>query len=137
MKVFVRELKYTSRRQVEVIDITSDVEGVVNESGIKNGFIIVFAPHATAAIILNEDEGGLLKDIEDKILELFPRSGNYRHNLIDDNANSHLASAFLGQGKVIPLVNGSLIRGTWQNILLVELDGPRAIRRVVVEVIGE
>ena len=137
MKVFVRELKYASRRQVEVIDITNDVERVVGESGIKDGFIIVFAPHATAAIILNEDESGLLKDIEDKILELFPRNGNYRHNLIDDNANSHLASAFLGQGKVIPLINGSLIRGTWQNILLVELDGPRSTRRVVVEVIGE
>ncbi|WP_291767591.1 secondary thiamine-phosphate synthase enzyme YjbQ [Caldivirga sp. UBA161] len=137
MKVFVKELKYASRRQVEVIDITSDVEEVVNESGIRNGFIIVFAPHATAAVILNENESGLLKDIEDKILELFPRSGNYRHNLIDDNANSHLASAFLGQGKVIPLINGSLVRGTWQNILLVELDGPRAIRRVIVEVIGE
>ncbi|MGC8571214.1 secondary thiamine-phosphate synthase enzyme YjbQ [Caldivirga sp.] len=137
MKVFVKELRYTSRRQVEVIDITSDVESAVNESGVKNGIVLVFAPHATAAIILNEDESGLLKDIEDKILELFPRRGNYRHNLIDDNANSHLASAFLGQGKVIPLVNGSLIRGTWQNILLVELDGPRASRRVVVEVIGE
>ncbi len=133
----MKELKYASRRQVEVIDITSDVEEVVNESGIRNGFIIVFAPHATAAVILNENESGLLKDIEDKILELFPRSGNYRHNLIDDNANSHLASAFLGQGKVIPLINGSLVRGTWQNILLVELDGPRAIRRVIVEVIGE
>ncbi len=137
MKVFVKELRYTSRRQVEVIDITSDVESAVNESGVKNGIVLVFAPHATAAIILNEDESGLLKDIEDKILELFPRRGNYRHNLIDDNANSHLASAFLGQSKVIPLVNGSLIRGTWQNILLVELDGPRASRRVVVEVIGE
>ncbi|WP_292000474.1 secondary thiamine-phosphate synthase enzyme YjbQ [Caldivirga sp.] len=137
MKVFVKELRYTSRRQVEVIDITSDVENAVNESGVKNGIVLVFAPHATAAIILNEDESGLLKDIEDKILELFPRRGNYRHNLIDDNANSHLASAFLGQGKVIPLVNGSLIRGTWQNILLVELDGPRASRRVMVEVIGE
>ncbi len=137
MKVFVRELKYASRRQVEIIDITSDVERIVNESGIRNGFIIIFAPHATAAIILNEDESGLLKDIEDKILELFPRNGNYRHNLIDDNANSHLASAFLGQGKVMPIINGSLIRGTWQNILLVELDGPRAIRRVIVEVIGE
>ena len=137
MKVFVRELKYASRRQVEIIDITSDVERIVNESGIRNGFIIILAPHATAAIILNENESGLLKDIEDKILELFPRNGNYRHNLIDDNANSHLASAFLGQGKVMPIINGSLIRGTWQNILLVELDGPRAIRRVVVEVIGE
>jgi len=137
MKFFVKELDYSTRSRVEVIDITSDVEGVVRESGVRNGIVLVFAPHATAAVVLNEAEEGLMRDIVNKILELFPREGNYAHNLIDDNANSHLASAFLGQGKVIPLVNGSMVRGTWQNILLIELDGPRARRRIVVEVIGE
>lgn len=137
MRVFVKELRYRTERQVQVLDITADVEEAVSESGIRNGFVIVFAPHATAAVILNEAEEGLMKDIEDKILELFPRSGNYRHNIIDDNANSHLASAFLGQGKVMPLVNGKVIRGTWQNVLLVEVDGPRQVRRVIVEVVGD
>lgn len=137
MRFFIKELNYETNKQVEVIDVTGDVERVVRESGIRNGLVLVFAPHATAAIVLNEAEEGLLSDIRNKILELFPRQGNYAHNLIDNNANSHLASAFLGQGKVLPLVNGSIIRGTWQNILLVELDGPRSRRRVIVEVIGE
>lgn len=137
MRFFVRELRYRTSRQVEIIDITRDVEEVVKDSGVKNGMVLIHAPHATAAIVLNEDEEGLLSDLVNKILEIFPREGNYRHNLIDDNANSHLASAFLGQTRVLPLVNGNMVRGTWQNILLVELDGPRARRSVVVEVIGE
>jgi len=83
MKFFVKELDYSTRSRVEVIDITSDVEGVVRESGVRNGIVLVFAPHATAAVVLNEAEEGLMRDIVNKILELFPREGNYAHNLID------------------------------------------------------
>ena len=113
------------------------MERVVRESGVKNGFCLVFAPHATAAIIANEHERGLVNDILRKIREEFPLDGKWEHNRIDDTAAAHLASAFLGAGRIFPVKDGRLVRGTWQNIFLVELDGPRSIRRVVVEVMGE
>ena len=136
MKIYVKELTYTTSRREELINITKDVEKVVLESGIKNGIVLVYVPHATAALVVNEDESGLKQDILNKVLELFPREGNYLHNRIDDNANAHLASTFLSTFKIFPLVNGKLIRGTWQEIMLLDMDGPRT-RRVIVEVLGE
>ncbi|ABL78008.1 secondary thiamine-phosphate synthase enzyme YjbQ [Thermofilum pendens] len=136
-KVVVREISLSTRRKLELIDITAQVERVAAESGIRNGVCLVFAPHATAAIIANEHEEGLLKDIEGKISELFPVDQPYLHNRIDDNAHAHIASSFIGASLVLPVVNGRLLRGTWQNIFLVELDGPRSSRKVVVEVMGE
>ncbi|MEM4445538.1 MAG: secondary thiamine-phosphate synthase enzyme YjbQ, partial [Thermofilum sp.] len=107
------------------------------ESEVKNGICVVHAPHATAAVILNEHESGLIRDILNKLRELFPPDAEYMHNRIDDNAHAHIASALLGSSKVLPVVNSRLVRGTWQNIFLVELDGPRNRREVVVQVLGE
>ena len=135
MKIFFRDITLSSRKRLELIDITHQVEEIVRESGVKNGICLVYAPHATAAIIANEHESGLIEDILDKIDEDFPRDGRWRHNRIDDNAAAHIASAFLGTTKVLPIVDGRLLRGVWQNILLVELDGPRADRRVIVKIL--
>lgn len=137
MRTYVREFRYSTKNLVEVLDVTTDVEKAVSESGVKNGVCLVFVPHATAAVIANESEAGLVKDIVNKILELFPRGAGYLHDRIDDNANSHLAASFLGASRAFPVVNGRIVRGTWQNILLVELDGPRGMRRLVVTVIGD
>ncbi len=137
MKVYFKEITFSTSRKYEIIDITYEVERIVRESGIRNGICVVHAPHATAAIIANEAESGLLSDILAKIREEFPEDGRWKHNIIDDNAAAHLASAFLGQTRVFPVKDGELVRGTWQNILVVELDGPRSYRRVVVEVLGE
>jgi len=130
------ELKYSTSKRIEIIDITRDVEKVVAKAGVKEGLCVITVPHATAALILQEAEAGLLKDIEDKIKELFYEGEEkYRHNRIDDNAAAHIASAFLGTTKVLPIVDGRILRGVWQNILLVELDGPRAERRVIVKIL--
>ena len=137
MKVYFRELTFSTQRRLQLVDITSEVERAVRESGIRNGICLVFAPHATAAIIANEHESGLMQDILRKIEEDFPRDGKWLHNRIDDNAAAHLASAFIEAARVFPVKDGRLIRGTWQNIFLVELDGPRSYRRVVIEVLGE
>ena len=136
MKVYVKELTYKTSQLYEILDITSDVIKVVRESGINNGICVIHLPHATAALIINENERGLINDFIKLVKEIFPRNGKWEHNLIDDNAAAHLASGIIGATKVFPVVNGSLIRGTWQNILLLELDGPR-YRRVIVEVLGE
>ncbi|BES81478.1 secondary thiamine-phosphate synthase enzyme YjbQ [Pyrodictium abyssi] len=136
MRVVVREFTVTSSSRFEVIDITTKVETIVQNSGIRNGLCLVFVPHATAAIIANEAEPGLLSDYIDFLKETFKPDYKWRHNRIDDNAHAHLASAVIGPSRVFPVMNGRLVRGTWQNILLIELDGPRT-RRVIVEIMGE
>ena len=128
-------LKSSERRQL--IDLTSDVTRFVRNSNVKDGICIISVPHATAAIIANEHETGLIDDLLRKIEALFPESATYSHNAIDDNADAHLASAFLGHARTFPIINHEVIRGTWQNIFFVELDGPRSRRDVVLQAIGD
>jgi secondary thiamine-phosphate synthase enzyme len=128
-------LKSSGRRQL--IDLTSEVTQFVRKSNVRDGICIISVPHATAAIIANEHETGLLDDLLRKIEALFPESASYSHNAIDDNADAHIASAFLGHSRTFPIMNRELIRGTWQNIFFVELDGPRSRRDVVLQAIGD
>ncbi|RLE86505.1 MAG: YjbQ family protein [Thermoprotei archaeon] len=137
MRIYFKELTFRTHKRRELVDITSEVERAVAESGVANGICLVFAPHATAAIIANEHEPGLMSDMLRKVEEEYPWDGRWEHNRIDDNAAAHLASAFIGSARVFPVKNGRIVRGTWQNIFLVELDGPRSYRRVIVEVLGE
>jgi secondary thiamine-phosphate synthase enzyme len=137
MKILFNEIYVRSHERIELIDITGEIERIIKESGIKNGFCIIFVPHATATLIINEHESGLLTDIVNKIKELFPLNAQYQHNIIDDNAHAHIASSIIGSEKIFPIKDGRIIRGTWQNIFLVELDGPRSQRRIIVEVIGD
>ena len=136
MKVCHQSFEVKSSKRREIIDITKRVEEIVSESKVENGICLVFLPHATAALILEEDEPRLIKDIEESIEKLFPAKAGYRHDEIDDNADAHLASGFIGQSRVYPIKDGRVVRGTWQHTLLVELDGPRR-REVFVTVVGE
>jgi len=132
-----RTLTFSSTQRRELIDITSLVLGFATKSRVRNGLCVISAPHATAAIIVNENESGLRGDLLRKIEDLFPERDDYAHNAIDDNADAHVAASFLGHSKTFPIVEGRILRGTWQNILFVELDGPRSRRQVHVQVIGE
>ena len=119
------EFEVSTSRSVEVLDITSQVE-----ERVKDGkACLVFTPHATAAIIVNEFEPNIKSDYE----EFFSRiaKGNWKHNAIDNNAEAHLLSALLSPSIILPVKNGRLELGTWQSIMLVELDGPRK-RKVIV-----
>ena len=136
MKVYQDEFDINTSKRIEAIDITSKVEKVVKKSGLKNGICQIFIPHATAGIILEENESGLMRDIENKIDDMFPKEAGYEHDRIDDNANSHLASGFIGQSRIYPIRESKILRGTWQHCLLLELDGPRH-RKIVVTVIGD
>lgn len=115
----------------ELLDITDKVEALAAKSDIKEGTCLVFAPHATAAVILNERESNLEGDFLSFFDKIAPK-GNYAHNKIDDNAEAHLLSSLFGQGKTLPISGGRLVRGTWQNILLCEFDGPRERKVIVV-----
>ncbi len=132
-----RLLALHSSKRRQLIDITDQVLTFAENALVKNGVCIISVPHATAAVIANEHEGGLMEDILSKIDVLFPQSARYAHNAIDDNADAHLAATFLGSSRLFPIADGRLVRGTWQNIFLVELDGPRTRRDVWLQAIGE
>lgn len=127
------EINVSSEKRYQLIDITEKVEKIVKESGIKDGLVLVFAPLSTAGILLTENEEGLKEDWL-KFLKKMVSGFDFKHNRIDDNADSHLLSGLIGQEKIFPLKGGRLLRGIWQQIFLLELDGPRN-RKIIVEVI--
>ncbi len=131
--MFTRVIEVNTRRDVEFVDITSKVEEVVRQSRVEEGIAVVFSRHTTTAVVINEAESGLLGDYEEILEQLIPKGKGYRHDRIDNNAHAHLRAMFLGNEKVIPVLNNRLALGTWQRVFLVELDGPR-LRRVVVMV---
>jgi len=137
LKTFARALTVSTKEKYQLIDLTESVEKIVSESNVGTGLCLVHASHATAAIVCNEHESGLVNDILRKVKEIFPPGAGYLHDRIDDNASSHIASALIGASRTFPVQEGQLVRGTWQNIFLLELDGPRPRRIVNVHIVGE
>jgi secondary thiamine-phosphate synthase enzyme len=136
MKVFQKEFTLRTEKRVQALEITEKIEKIVGDSKVENGICMIFLPHATAALILEEAEPRLISDIENNVQRIFPKDEKYAHNIIDDNADSHLASGFIGQSRIYPIKDGKIVCGTWQQPILLELDGPRT-RRVFVTVMGE
>lgn len=137
LDIRVIEGEFKTDRRIELIDITYDVESIVQREGLEEGIVILFLPHATAAITANEDEPGLKQDIIDVLTKIAPPDGPFRHNEIDDNAHAHILSAIIKPFFIFPVKGGKVIRGTWQNPFIVELDGPRYRRRIVYVLIGK
>jgi len=129
----IKEISVTTDKRCQLIDITDEVEKAIKDSKVKDGLCLVFVAHSTAAVVLTENERGLKNDWL-KILKKLVEGEEFEHNRIDNNADSHILSGLLGQGKVVPIENSRLVRGTWQQIFLVELDGPRT-RRVSIKII--
>ena len=126
----------TSKKQ-ELIDITDQVNAIVRKSKVKQGLCNVFAMHATAAIIINENaDPNICSDTIDALDKII-KEGVWRHDKIDGNAASHIKSTILGPSETIPIKNNSLQLGTWQGVMLFELDGPRRDRKIVVQIIGD
>jgi len=125
----------TSKKQ-ELIDITDKVNSIVKESKVKEGICNIFAMHATAAIIINENaDPNICLDTIDALNKLI-KEGVWRHDSLDGNAASHIKSTILGPSETIPINNGELQLGTWQAVSLVELDGPRK-RNIIIQIIGD
>jgi len=137
MKFYKKEIVISTNKNRELINITEYLYKVLEESGIKNGILLVFVPHATSALFANEDEPNIRKDYLNLLEKLVPKNGNYYHNLIDNNADSHLLSMLLKQFYIFPIVDGKVVRGTWQDLFFVELDGPRSYRKILFLVLGE
>lgn len=123
----------------DIIDITSNVSDVVRESKIENGLVCVFVAGSTGAITTVEYEPGLVKDIPAALSRLFPRDIVYHHELRwhDGNGHSHVRASFLGPSLTVPINNGNVILGTWQQIVFLELDNKPRRRELWVQVMGE
>lgn len=127
----IKEFYVSTQGRYELVDITSRVREIIKKSGIKDGIILIFVPHSTAAIVLTENEPGLKQDWF-VVLKKLVSGIDFLHNQIDNNADSHILSGLIGQGKVLAIESGELVLGTWQQIFLVELDGPKK-RRILVK----
>ncbi|WP_405290308.1 secondary thiamine-phosphate synthase enzyme YjbQ [Methanobrevibacter sp.] len=134
MTVKTNYIKINTSRNFEIIDITSKINELID---INEGIISIFSKHSTSAIVVNENESGLLKDIEFSMDNLISDKFSYQHDRIDNNARSHLKSFLLSSSECLPVKNGKLDLGTWQSVFFVELDGPRHNRTVTLTMVGE
>lgn len=138
MKSYRKELVFNTKRRREFINITSQVEDALRESGIKEGFLLCNAMHITASVFINDDESGLHQDFEDWLEKLAPEKpySQYRHNGYEDNADAHIKRSVMGREVVVAVSGGELDFGTWERIFYGEFDGKRN-KRVLVKIIGE
>ena len=147
MKVKNFSLKVNTKDAPQLIDITDWVKGCVAESNVKNGMVLVYSKHTTAAVKINENEPLLIEDMADFLERIAPRDAYYRHNdftirtvnMTEDespNGHAHLQHMMLGCSETIPLVDGKIPFGQWQSIFFIELDHPRP-REVMVQILGE
>jgi secondary thiamine-phosphate synthase enzyme len=134
MTVFSDRIVFSTKGEIELIDLTRKVQDVVRRSGIKNGLIHVFAPHATGVIILTEHEPSLDRDVKDFLEKIIPKDGSYRH---PSNAHSHLRSMLLSPDKTLPVLDGQAVFGTWQSLVFVETDIYPRQRTIIMQVLGE
>ncbi|MBI5148606.1 YjbQ family protein [Candidatus Pacearchaeota archaeon] len=126
-------LKFHTKKKEEIIDITREILEIVKKSEVEDGACIVYVPHATCAIVINENyDKGVCGDILNVLEKIVPKKWKYKHNCVDNNAIAHIKSALIGPGKIIPISNGKLQLGKWQGIALAEFDGPRE-RQVFIE----
>ena len=119
----------------EMIDITTEVQEVVDKSGVKDGYVILYVPHTTAAITINEGADPSVKhDILSALNKLIPHDSSYRH--AEGNSDAHIKSSIIGCNETVLIENGKLVLGIWQHIFFFEGDGPRT-RKVYIGVFGK
>ncbi len=138
MTVHTGELRFSTRGDGDVIDLSEGVESFVASSGVSDGAVSLFVPGSTAAISAMEFEPGGLHDLRALFDRLIPRQGDYEHNRLnaDTNSHAHLRAAIVGPSETVPLRDGRLVTGTWQQLVLIDFDDRPRERRVVVQILG-
>jgi secondary thiamine-phosphate synthase enzyme len=143
----LRRLALETHQQIEFLDITDEVADAARSAGLRDGLVTIFSRHTTAAVRIQEDEPLLLDDLRGFLERLAPSHEHYLHNdfrvrtvhMHEDerpNGHAHCLQLLLGTSETVPVLDGVLQLGTWQRIFLVELDGPRPRREVLVQVVG-
>jgi secondary thiamine-phosphate synthase enzyme len=133
-RVVNRTIKFSTKGEIQFVDLTDKAQEATNASGVKNGIVHVFAPHATGILIVQENDDALLQDIKMLLEKIVPRHSNYNH---PSNAHAHLRSMLLPPDKTLPVVNGQIAFGTWQSLFYVETDVYPRDRTVIFQVMGE
>lgn len=136
MKVFTEYLWFETKKPKEILPITERVAAVVEKSQVKEGFCLVSAMHITAAVYVNDEEGGLILDVMDWTDKLAPFANYRHHHTGESNGDAHLKRLLLGHQVILPITDGKLDLGPWERIFYAEFDGQRK-KRVIVKVMGE
>ena len=137
MKFLTEYMTFNTKKRREFINITRDVDKVLQKSGIKEGMILVSAMHITSGVFVNDAEPGLHRDIEEWLLKLIPEGHDYYHHRTGEvNGDAHLRNLLIGHQITIPVTNGKLDLGPWQKVFYAEFDGQRS-KRLVIKVMGE
>lgn len=139
MTVYTDYISLSTRGNTDIKDITSKVESIVKKSKVQNGMVLVFVPGSTASITTIEYEPGLLQDFPALMERIAPKNIEYEHHKRwhDGNGHSHVRAALMGPSLVVPVINGSLALGTWQQIVFVDFDNRPRNRKIIVQVQGE
>jgi secondary thiamine-phosphate synthase enzyme len=137
MKFATEYLWFDTEKKREYINITGKVEEIVNQSGVNEGMVLVSAMHITASVYVNDAESGLIQDIDEWLDDLAPFNPNYRHHRTGEtNGDAHLKNLIMHHEVIVPVTNGRLDLGPWQQIYYAEFDGRRK-KRVIIKVMGE
>jgi secondary thiamine-phosphate synthase enzyme len=137
MKIYNEELTLQSSKLREVVNITPQAKSAMEKSGFRDGIILVSSLHSNSAVIINDEEPGLLEDLENWLDQLAPARDDYKHQgRFESNAAAHLQSLLLHHQAIVAFSEGRLNLGPWQSVLFVELDGQRP-KRVLIKVMGE
>jgi secondary thiamine-phosphate synthase enzyme len=137
MKSHTEYLTFNTKKHREYVHITPQVEAAVQRSGVREGMVLVSAMHITAGVYVNDNEPGLIRDIDEWLEGLAPFRQDYRHHQTgEDNGDSHLKAILVHHQVLLPITAGKLDLGTWQRVFYAEFDGQRS-KRVIVKVIGD
>jgi secondary thiamine-phosphate synthase enzyme len=129
----MKKMSVSTKSHTEFIDITSEISSIVEKSGVKCGMVVVYVPHTTAGITINESaDPAVVSDIINTLEKNVPWDDRYRHS--EGNAAAHIKASLMGFSVNVMIENGSLVLGTWQGIFFCEFDGPRS-RKIVVNII--
>jgi secondary thiamine-phosphate synthase enzyme len=137
MKVLTEYLKFNTRKHRAYVHLTPQIETLVERSGVQEGMVLVSAMHITAGVYVNDDEPGLIEDIDEWLEKLAPFKEEYHHHKTgEDNGDSHLKAILIHHQVIVPITGGKLDLGRWQRVFYAEFDGQRD-KRVIVKVMGE
>jgi len=132
-------IEFATKGDADIIDITGEVSDAVSESGVTDGIVVVFAPGATGAVTTIEYESGLISDFKSMLERIAPQNITYAHNLRwgDGNGHSHVRASLLGPSLSVPLIDGRMQLGTWQQIIFIDLDNRPRDRKLIVQIVGD
>ena len=139
MSFYNGEINIESQKELDIIDITDEIQHEIKISKIKNGIVCLFVSGSTGTITTVEYEPGLMKDIPRALEIIAPKGIHYDHHDTwhDDNGRSHVRASLMGPGISVPIQNGKIIHGTWQQIVFIELDTRPRNRKIIVQIVGE